>query len=422
MAKDIKSQIFMDLIHKAIKVGYVDIGGVKQRLQVGSPQGSIISPTLCNIYLHELDTYIENLTKSFDKGNRRASNPEYTKLMRPKTPEERKEARRLIREQGIRALKAEDPNFKRLRYIRYADDFILGVIGSKEDATHITEQIASFLEEKLKLNLSKEKTKITHAITEKARFLGVDIRNTPFESNPLKKVNYKGKGIQLVRGSTRPQLLAPIRKIVDKLASKGYLTAGKPTRVGRLIHLTPAMIVNHYVTVARGIINYFSFVNNYARMRARVLYILKYSCALTLCAKLRLRTLHKTFAKFGYNLAIKNDQGRIIKEFNENSFPHSAPGFKTSNYDPLSIIELSAKVIPRTIKMFEQSSCKICDSSEKIEMHHVKHLKKNDSKPPKDYLTKLMVRMNRKQIPLCRECPLAIHKGTYNGVKLNKLG
>jgi len=421
---DIKSQLFMDLLYKALKVGYVDIVFfcTQRSLDVGTPQGSIISPTLCNIYLNELDNYIEELMTRFNKGSRRAANPEYTKLMRPRTVEERLEARRAIRDGKIRARKSHDPNFKRLRYVRYADDFIMGVIGSKQDAKDILNEVGNFLQERLHLSISLEKTKITHATTDKARFLGVDIGITPDNKNPLRRINYKGGEKITVKGSTRPQLLAPIPTIVSKLKSKGYVSKkGKPCRVGRLIHYTPAMIVEHYLSIGRGLINYYSFVNNYAITRARILYILKYSCALTLCTKLRLRTLHKTFAKFGYNLDMRNDKGEIIRNFDEAKFPRSSQGFKTANYNPLSVIDHAVKAVPRTRKSFEDSSCTVCGSTQQVEMHHLKHIKKRTSVKELDYLTKIMIQMNRKQIPMCANCHRDVHKGAYDKAKLSTL-
>jgi len=394
-------------------------------LKVGSYQGSLISPILCNIYLHALDVYVEECILQFNKGLRRAANPEYTKLHRgPQTFIERKKTRNLIHKKGIRAKKPNDEKFKRLRYIRYADDFILGVIGSKQDAKDILDKIKIFLKENLRLTLSIEKTKITHATTDNARFLGIDIHITPYEKNPLRTVKYKGGEPITVKGTTRPQLLAPIKDIVRKLKLKGYISKkGKPCRVGRLMHYTREMIVDHYLRIAHGLINYYSFVNNYARTRARLLYILKYSCALTLCSKLRLRTIHKTFTKFGYNLEIKNDKGKIIKSFDESKFPKSSFGFKNVTYDPISIIELAAKIVPRTRMLFESTKCTICDSISNIEMHHLKHLKNMKQRTSKnlDYLTRIMISMNRKQIPLCTVCHREIHAGKYNQTKLSKL-
>lgn len=67
-----------------------------------------------------------------------------------------------------------DTNYKRLKYVRYADDFLIGIIGSKQDAKEVKEDIKNFLYEKLKLELSDEKTLITHT-EDSARFLGYEI-------------------------------------------------------------------------------------------------------------------------------------------------------------------------------------------------------------------------------------------------------
>jgi len=190
----------------------------------------------------------ETLIKGFDKGERRRQNPVYTKLIRPtSSPELAEERRALIRNNKVRAKLPNDPDFLRVRYVRYADDFILGVIGSKAHATRLLVQIRDFLEDRLKLALSPEKSKVTHATTDKARFLGVDIRITPDKSNPFKTVQYKGRENKTVKGTTRPQLLAPTTEIVAKLGAKGYLKEGRPTRVGRLIYYTPEMIVQNYL-------------------------------------------------------------------------------------------------------------------------------------------------------------------------------
>jgi retron-type reverse transcriptase len=220
----------MDLLHKALKTGYIDLKGTWYQHKVGTYQGSLISPILCNIYLHQLDEYMEIIQKEFNIGKGRIQNPVYTALTRNSTPEKRN----LIRDKKIRAKLGNDPSFKKLIYVRYADEFLIGVIGSKKDCEDILTKVNNFLTKNLNLQMSDEKTKITHAITERARFLGTDIRITPDDKQPYKKVNYKGKGMKTVKGTTRPQLLAPIKEIVMKLKEKGIVThEGSPTRVGK---------------------------------------------------------------------------------------------------------------------------------------------------------------------------------------------
>jgi hypothetical protein len=143
--------------------------------------------------------------------------------------------------------------------------------------------------------------------------------------------------------------------------------------------------------IARGLMNYYTFVNNYTRVRARVLYLLKYSCALTLASKFRLGTLKKTFNELGYDF---NKKGGA--QFNEELIPTSAPGFKLKgiiDYDPLSIIDLAYKAYPRTTSLLK-NACKICGETNDIEIHHVKHLRKGAKNG--DLIDKMMKNINRK--------------------------
>nr|YP_009710014.1 hypothetical protein [Coleochaete scutata]QFU80119.1 hypothetical protein [Coleochaete scutata] len=426
----IKDQVFIDLLYKALRAGYLDPQGSFRSLKLGTPQGSIISPILCNIYLDQLDKWMERYILSFNQGKKRKQNgapvghlafaPEYTKMVRgnsSRSPEERRARVRYIHENKIRQFLYTDQSFKRLRYVRYADDILLGVIGSRADCIQIRED---FLEKKLKLTLSMAKTKITHATYDFALFLGTMIRVTPYGSKPIRRISRLGEE-RVTKVSTRPQLLAPIPKLVEKLRLRGYCkngSLGNPTRVGRYIHYPLETIINLYLYIARGYINYYSFVDNYARMRARVLYITQYSLALTFASKLKLRTLHKVFKKFGPNLTVKDDKGKVLAEFDTSKFPTSAPGFKLGiNYDPLQYVEHMSNITRRTYKLLE-SSCHICGREENLQVHHVKHLRKMGKTVIKDYLLAGMVRMNRKQITVCVHCHNAIHRGKYDGPAL----
>ena len=84
---------------------------------------------------------------------------------------------RALRKQqrGLPSHDPHDPGYRRLRYSRYADDILLGFTGPKAEAEEIKRQLAQFLQEDLKLELSETKTLITHASTSAARFLGYEI-------------------------------------------------------------------------------------------------------------------------------------------------------------------------------------------------------------------------------------------------------
>ena len=424
--KRIDDQVFIDLIYKCFNAGFIDASF--RVPAVGSPQGSIISPNfiLCNILLNLLDVWLNEYSVNFNKGTRKKANPIYTKLIRNlgnKLPQERKIIRKFIHQNEVRASLGNDPNLKRMRFVRYADDFIIGISGSYQNCVEIKEDLASFLKDKLGLELSLAKTLITSSTKCKARFLGFDISITPYKKRQLVRSNRSNGITRLSAQNSRPQILAPIKKIIAKLETKGYCKngfKGNPTRVGRLIHLSLPMIINHYLSVGRGLLNYYACADNFTVLKARISYVLKYSCALTFASKLKLYTIKKVFSKFGYDLKIHemvNGKKKVVGEFKDEYLRDIKKGFnlKITDYNPLSIIELASVSYPRTKALFE-SKCSVCNSEEKLEVHHLKHLIKLNIRTSKaDYMTNMMRRMNRKQILLCKSCHNKIHQGKYFG-------
>nr|YP_006280880.1 hypothetical protein PyyeM_p19 [Neopyropia yezoensis]AFH57686.1 hypothetical protein [Neopyropia yezoensis]QGA30558.1 hypothetical protein PyyeMp19 [Neopyropia yezoensis] len=404
IAKVIKDQAFIDLIYKVLKAGY----GFSKRNVVstsrGFPQGGVISPILANIYLHDFDLKILEMSENFNRGVRRKANPEYTKMVRDG---------KVDRKNFIYPAMGNDAYFKRMKYVRYADDFLIGIIGSKADCEGIRTSIASILKEEFLLELNIEKTKITHAKHDCAFFLG---HNIHISMPPKDKIQYLPKrGNKLVRTTSRPLLDAPIGKIVLKLGSVGYCkTDGSPRRFGKLLHEPMAEIIYRYKILQSGLLNYYSMANNYGRLSARIHWTLKYSCALTIASKMKLGTLKKVFKHYGANLEIKNEKGEIIQCFPKISYSRPKNPIKTKIFDPIDHIEKSSNYFKRSLATFEQA-CMLCGKQDTTEMHHINKLKNNSST---DWLTSRMVKMNRKQIPVCRNCHQLIHKGKYDGSKI----
>lgn len=366
---------------------------------------------LSNIVLDLLDSKVELLTQEFNKGKRKRQNPEYTKLIRTR------KRSNMIKRLSIPMFIAKDENFKRLCYVRYADDFLIGVHGSKEDCTLIRSKLSKFLADDLNLNLNLDKTKITHSQNESAKFLGHRIHITPIDKRPVRKMTKKGQ-TYLSRVMTRPQIDAPIKEVVEALQKRGFARkGGKPTRCGRMVYLPEYDIVSQYKQVERGILNYYGNASNRTKFSARINYILKYSCALTLCSKLRLRTLKKTYKKFGKNLKVKkygdSDMWVDYPNFAANKVKRKVID---ANFvrDPQDLINSLTNRTVRGRKDLE-SVCSVCGSTENIHIHHIKALRKNRSKSP---LLFLMQRINRKQVPVCQKCHTKIHKGVYDGPKL----
>lgn len=290
--RKIKDEPFIDLIYKYLRVGYGEDNSTVVPMNVGLIQGGLLSPLFSNIVMHEFDKWMTEITlPKYNKGEVKSKR---------KNPEYLKRRYKNLSTHGIRSTPAKDSNYSRMYYVRYADDFLIGVNGSKEICQKVKLEMKDFLRT-LNLELNLEKTHITHAVSSKAKFLGYEIGCTPPSKMPR---GYNSKGILTVK-TTNAILLAPIRKIVEKLVARGFAKkGGVPTRNGRYINFELPDIVKHYLAIERGIINYYSLANNYGRLTARVHYILKYSCALTICSKMKLKSLRRTFSKYGRNLNV----------------------------------------------------------------------------------------------------------------------
>jgi group II intron reverse transcriptase/maturase len=409
VSKRINDKGFTDLMHKALKAGYC-FQSQYFSPELGTPQGSIVSPILCNVLLHGLDLFILDLKQKFEVGTRRKANPLWRRLTRAGHLH-------VVHENNISSRLHSDTSYKRLRYVRYADDFLIGVIGSWKDCEEIRNAIHAFLHDELKLELNIDKTKITHARDKTAHFLGSDIRITPLNKRPLRLVIRGGKPYR-TKANTPPQLLAPIHKLVDKLIEKGFARAGgKPTGCGRWIHFENHQIVKLFYQIWQGIRAYYSFADNLGSL-GRIFYLLKFSCVLTLALKLKLKTAKKVFTKFGKEVTIRDGNGKILASFQYKSLAKSGKFLKSniSNLNPMARLEKLAQATFRTKSAFDMP-CVICKAADNIEMHHVRKLKDSSRAIKNDFLTSMMSRMNRKQVPLCKECHIDYHKGLIQNVK-----
>ena len=171
---------FIKLMQELLDAGYMEDWTYNQTLS-GVPQGGIVSPILSNILLDKLDKFVENvLIPHYTRGSKRKINPEYDKLRNDSRNQRRKgnteKAEELRKHsQTLPSVMTNDPDYRRLKYVRYADDFVLGFVGPRSEAEEIKQQLRTFLREELKLELSEEKTLITHAVSEAARFLGYEV-------------------------------------------------------------------------------------------------------------------------------------------------------------------------------------------------------------------------------------------------------
>lgn len=404
LREKIQDEPFIDLVYKYMCVGYGEKSDKIIPMKIGIMQGGLISPILSNIYMHPFDIWMEEvLIPKYTKGNRKKTNPEYTKR---------------IHQHGYAADKtisntiANDENFGLVEYVRYADDFLIGVQGSKDTCNKIREEIKTFLEKHLAMTLNIDKTHVTHSTTEKALFLGYVISCTPKFKKPIEKDSRN----RLVRKTTRTVMNAPIKRVVEKLRLKKFLNSkNQPTRCGRYINMDLWNIIESYKSIERGILNYYAMANNYGRLSARVHYCLKYSCALTISSKMKLKTMRGAFKRYGKNLTIKVNDKSI-------SYPQTSYKRPRKPINRLDNIFSFEKYFDSLIYRFKRrvgnlkGPCIICGSLQDIEVHHIRALK--DINKRKDWLSITMAKYSRKQVTFCKTCHIKIHAGTYDGEKL----
>jgi retron-type reverse transcriptase len=302
----IKDSQFIDLLWKILKSGYLNFPATFKPSNFEISQVSLMSPILSNIYLDCLDSEITRVCTLFREGKIQYKDLYY------KVAKESSSVNNFYNI-GIKPkqLNIMDSSFKQISYVRYANKFLISVIGSKCDCNQIKNVFVSFLKEKLNFSLSNEDILITNATKDYNTFLGILIVQTP-----QKKVTGISNNNLL---PYKTQVKAPILDIVVKLKNMGFCklknTDVKPTRVGKLIHLSKVQIIQYYLQTEKALLDYYQITTNYTRFAARIHYILKYSCILTLASKLNLKTKAKVIKRFGLSLTIKNAFGTTIAKY-----------------------------------------------------------------------------------------------------------
>ena len=416
---------FIRLIRKFLKAGYVE-DWTFHNTYSGTPQGGIVSPILANIYLDKLDKYVKEYIQHFDKGTKRRPGKESNNLANERKRTVRKlkkvkdgteKAALVARLKAIEQERAAFPSgdemdgsYRRLKYIRYADDFILGVIGSKEDAQRIKEDIKSFLSASLALELSEEKTLITHT-GKSAKFLGYEITVT---RNNHQRRDVQGR-LRRTYGK-RVRLNVSMATLRDKLLEYGAMEiklrngkeVWKPKCRSGLIFNDDLEILDRYNRETVGFCNYYLIANNCVVLH-NFRYIMEYSMYKTFAGKYR-STVRKINKKYRYNklFTVKYEQKGAIKSrtFYKTSFKRRTTAFNGScDIEPYSIADVSRTNLTDRLKA---EKCELCGATGKLIMHHVRNLK--DLKG-KESWERLMSARKRKTIALCPSCHRLRHLG-----------
>jgi len=423
LSKKISDGRFIELIRRFLKAGYFEFKEFKNSMS-GCPQGGLISPILSNIYLNEFDKYMEQLILDTDKGKKKKANLAYDRLVSKRVYAEGRgefELANKIR-QEMRKIPSQDEmdkNFIRVKYVRYADDFIICVIGSKELAIDIKEKVSLFMEKKLKLELNKEKTLITNLRTERANFLGYEIIKTHCNS----KMTRNSNGIKKRSVNGRIQLLVPSKVINEKI--KPFTKNGKPCHFSPRVNLPVTDIINNYNAEIRGLYNYYCLATDVSDKLYKFKHFHYTSLAKTIARKEK-STVTKVIKKYGISVPKKIGTGtrQIIGiRYNTKNGPKVMTYFNDSIkkvdfplYEVKEEYGITIKNNSNLITRLNANVCELCGSKEKIEVHHVRKLKdikrkyskRGDSIP--NWVLE-MSKMNRKTLVVCEKCHVKIHGG-----------
>lgn len=431
LRKRIDDEAFIQLIWKFLKAGYME-QWTYERTYSGVPQGSGVSPVLCNVYLNELDRYMEMYAESFNTAASRkrlatAYRTSIDRAYRYKckgneiwetlTKEERKIRCKKLKqlqkaEKELTPTVVKDTNYKRILYTRYADDFLIGVIGSKADAEKVKQDVKEFLRDVLKLEMSDAKTKITHT-GDRARFLGYDI--TVSRSQTTKKLA-NGKIQRCQTGVVK--LLVPRVKWVNKLleykAMKIKITEdGKERFValhrGKLVNCTDIEILTTYNSEIMGLYNFYSIANDAYKIGIFA-NVMKYSMFKTFACKYKtnVHEIRRRYFKDGhFTVAYSTRSGMKTTTFYRSGFARKNVPIRVDQINELHQYGIYGK--PNTLKQrVERNVCELCGKScNKLEIHQVKKLK--DLKGTDEWVC-LMRKRRRKTLVVCPDCHQKIHQ------------
>lgn len=415
----ISDERFLRLIRKFFNAGYVE-DWKHNKTYSGTPQGGIISPILANIYLDKFDKYIKEYAAKFRKGDRRSINPEYWRLNNKKNRLKQKlqktsdeqmrknylyEIAQLSKQMLSTPHKdAMDADFRRLQYVRYADDFLISVIGSKSECETIKADITQFMREQLKLELSDEKTLITHA-QDKAKFLGYEIfirKSDAVKRNRdgVLKRDFNGAVVLTLNSAVIQKKLTEYNALEVRNIDGKDIWWSKPRRY--MTPMKPEDILAQYNAEIRGLYNYYSLAANVSKECASFAFIMKMSMFKTLGWKLNTsaRKVRQKYQKdkdfvIPYNDAKGKQKYRVF--YNE--------GFKKRNaqfdvdYDKLP--QTMYVPYPSLVERLKDGRCELCGKDGKVVMHHVRTLTKLKGN---NEWEKLMLQRHRKTLVVCEDC------------------
>ena len=422
LSNKIKDARITKLIYKFLKAGYLE-NWQYHKTYSGTPQGGIISPLLANIYLHELDKFVMKLKSEFDTPGVGQITPEYRELhneikrlshrLTKVTGEEREMvlAEYKPKRQKLMTIPCTAQTDKKLKYVRYADDFLIAVKGNREDCQWIKSKLAEFIGDTLKMELSEDKTLITHS-SKCARFLGYDVRVR--RSGKIKRGGPGHVKMRTLNGGV--ELLVPLNdKIRQFVFTKGVAIQKEdgsmfPVHRKYLVGLTDLEIVSVYNAELRGICNYYGMASNFCKLHYFA-YLMEYSCLKTLASKHK-TSLSRTIDKFNdgtgkWGIPYETKLGSKRRYF-ANYADCKGKGSATDYISNAAVVYgYAVNTLENRLKA---KVCELCGTTESdhYEVHHINKLKNLKGKERWEIA---MIAKHRKTLVVCRDCHRSIiHK------------
>ena len=404
LAENIHDNRFLRLIRQMLQAGYLEDWEWNATLS-GCPQGGVVSPVLSSIYLDRLDKFAETvLIPEYTRGGFRKNNPEYGRVRMAAARAQRRSDRQTAsalrkRLRGLPSGDPRDPGFRRLHYTRYADDHLLGFTGPRAEAEQIKDRLTAFLRDDLKLELSPEKTLITHARTGAARFLGYEI--TTQHSRCRRKVN----GVIRLR----------VPRQVIKAKCAPYFKLGKPERRTELINRDDLTIISTYGSEYRGLVQYYLLAGDVWRLK-RLRWAAETSMLKTLAAKHE-SSVTKMARKYKATIATPHGPRTCFQATVERA--GKKPLVARFGGIPLkrqkkAVIDDRLPAPPPSRKelvtRLRAGWCELCERRGQVEVHQVRKLADlAGNRQPQPEWAQLMARRRRKTLVVCPDCHQRIH-------------
>ena len=418
LGEKLRDNRFLRLLKHLLKAGYLEELRYGRTLS-GTPQGGVVSPILANIYLDRLDKFVENvLIPAHTRGTARRPNPAWNALQ-CRTKYHRnmghhKLAVQLRKQmQQLPSWDPYDPGFRRLRYVRYADDFVLGFIGPKAEAEQIKESLETFLRDMLKLELSKEKTLITHATSQAAKFLGYELKNQ--QANDQRDRT----GKRNINGGIGLRVPA---KVIEQHC-QAYMRNGKPAHRAELSNDDDFTIVSRYQSEFRGVVQYYLLAQNVAHF-GKLQRVMQESLAKTLANKHKI-SCRKVIRRYLSTVETEHGQRACLKavvQRGEGKRPLTAQfgGIPLKRKRPAILVDQQPQRFrPDRVELIQRllaEECELCRATVDVQVHHVRALRDLNvkGKGQKPQWMQVMAARHRKTLVVCQPCHAAIHAGRSN--------